>query len=213
MKPSYKSTSEKFNASYTLSLSVNVTETYVDAYELFTRLVWEYIHSSIHYDTATSVMHHSTLERGNAYMLINSTLHKHTLCTHWTGQNHLSPNITPIECHYRTMYSSCSEKENTYVLAYWIASTVSNRHQIKRNRKTRGSSCSEKGNCNILYIAIDCCITPPPQLCINAIIRHMVLPAVRRGNSSQMIIAKLHTYILHIGETSVMHHHAPLTPL
>ena len=114
VKPSYKSTEGEIQCIIhtALSLSVNVTETYVDAYELFTRLVWEYIHSST-YDTATLVMHHSTLEWGNAYMLINSTLHKRTLCTHWTGQNHLSPNITPIECHYRTMYSSCSEKENT----------------------------------------------------------------------------------------------------
>ena len=28
-----------------------------------------------------------------------------------------------------------------------------------------------------------------------------------------LLIAKLHTYILHIGETSVMHHHAPRTPV
>ena len=46
VKPSYKSTEGEIHI-HTLSLSVNVTETYVYACELFTRLVWEYIHSSI----------------------------------------------------------------------------------------------------------------------------------------------------------------------
>ena len=149
-------------------------------------------------------------------MLMNSTLHKRTLCTHWTGQNDLGPNVTPIECHYRTMYSSCSEKENTYVLAYWIGSTVSNRHQIKCNRKTRGSSGSEKGNCNVLYIAMYCAVSHHHPIMYKRHHKTHGSSCSEKGKfklNYLLLIVKLHTYILHIGETSVMHHHAPLTPL
>ena len=140
-------------------------------------------------------------------MLINSTLHKRTLCTHWTGQNHLGPNITPIERHYRTMYSSCHEKENTLTFQHIglpvLYPTATKLNAIVRREVLPAVKRETLTFCTLPYTVLYHTTTPIMYKRHHKTFGSSCSEKGKFKSNDLLLIAKLHTYILHVGETSV----------